>query len=433
MHHYEKLTVEQKIKMLRIANNYTLDQLGAVIGLTGASICFYESKDEKRKSLKYDYEQIRKIKKHFGIENAPLLDGEDIYFKEQMLDWLDIIFQNRIDEAKEMMKKLSVIIRVPYETELTFLYLIFETKIMLQEKKLKEAEDRLNFIDRQLLNNKVKDDEVSYHHCYTVASLEMAKGNYDKAIELYYEIEDLDAKNFIKGLNVHFNIAQCQSKMGRYVKAISAMERIRHFYDYEVPSLYRIILYNSLGINYARIGDTDEAKNLLERALNDAEIIDSEEFAVPIIHNLGCAHLRENKYKVALDYFENVSAKINENHQYYLENLYHKAVCVILLERQRQEVEDILSAGKTLSKGKEMYSILFESLGHLSVCDKAEAKESREYLENKTIPYLISELKYNMAIFYCEQLKKYYFGATRSAKAHEMDGIINEITSKAIK
>ena len=427
MFHSEKLTVEQKIKVVREVRGLSQEALGKVIGLSGDSIGHYERNDEKYRHLKYSIEQILALKKHLGIEKAPLTDREVIVFKKRMYRWLDAMSVGRKAEAEELHDELSVIILIPYEPELTFLFFIFEAKKFIQEKNFKAAMARLDLVEEKFMKLPVNKptNELYYHFHSTLASIDLAHGKYEEAVERYSSVVDLEADDFDKGMSIHYNIAYCYSEMGLYVRALGFIERIRRLYDHLDPNYYWVSLSCNLGLNYMRMGNIDEAIKLFEGALGDSVVIDSNEQKIIILHNLGCTYFKTNNYSRAIGYFDRVFEEIDKSHNLYLENLYYKVLCLVMTKKD--DMKEKLQLGIKLSKDNELYSILFESLNKLSNIGR---NECRLFIEKKTIPFLVNKKKYSVALFYCDKLKEYYIKDDRPVKANEISHIICEINDK---
>ena len=425
MIHSEELSVEQKLKIVRKIKGFTQEEMGKAIGLSRSSISLYESDAEEDKRFTYKPTQVRKLKKFLGIESVPILKGEYPIFKGSLYKWLNLIFEGRMDEAKELQEFLSPITIVPFEPELTSLFLLFEAKVLLSERKIKEAEERL-----EVVKNKpgFSSNEVYYHYNCTLGSVKIYEGKFEEALKHFLYVEDLEFDNFEKGIHLYFNIGYCYSNMGRCTRAIASFERIRQLYNFELPNYHLIAMCNTLGLNYMRLGDAEEAIKLFNRTLNDAVSIGDEFYTEASLHNLGCAHVRAKNYSYALECFEEVSEKIDREHYLFLENAYYQVLCLVMLERRNAKEE--LEKGKVLSQSNENYTILFESLSHLAT---RYAQGSKQFIEEKTIPHLINERKYHVALFYCERVRECYIRESRKTKANELSNIMYEITAKMTK
>ena len=427
MIHSEELSVEQKLKIVRKIKGFTQEEMGKAISLSRSAISLYESEAEEDKRFTYKPTQVRKLKEFLGIESIPILKGEYPIFKNNLYKWLNLIFEGRMDEAKELQEFLSPITIVPFEPELTSLFLLFEAKVLLSERKIKEAEERLEVVKNKsgFLSN-----EVYYHYNCTLGSIKAFEGKFEEALKHFLYVEDLEFDNFDKGIPLYFNIGYCYSNMGRFSRAIASFERIRHLYNHKSPNYHWIRLCNTLGLNYMRLGDAEEAIKLFNRALSDAVSIDHKLLSEILLHNLGCAHVRAKNYTYALECFDEAPTQTNESPLTYLEKLYYKAVCLVMLKRPN--MEETLRHGKSFSaeNKSEMYTMLFESLSHLSTIGRSE---SRQFLEEETIPYLINEQKYHVAIFYCERVREYFISINRKSKINELGNIILGLTQKMIR
>ena len=425
MIHSEELSVEQKLKIVRKIKGFTQEEMGKAIGLSRSSISLYESDAEEDKRFTYKPTQVRKLKEFLGIESIPILKGEYPIFKNNLYELFNLIFEERMDEAKELQKHLSSIVIIPFEPELTSLFLLFEAKVLLRERKMKEAEERLELVKSKygFLSN-----EVYYHYNCTLGSVKIYEGNFEEALKHFLYVEHLEFDNYGKGVSFYFNIGYCYTNIGRCTRAIASFESIRHLYNYKSANFYRMRMSNTLGLNYMRLGDTEQAIKMFNTALSDAVSIENEFYTYTALHNLGCAHVRAKNYSYALECFEEVSEKIGREHYLFLENTYYQVLCLVMLERRNAKEE--LEKGKVLSQGNEHYSILFESLSHLST---RYAQDSKQFIEEKTIPHLINKQKYHVALFYCDRVRECYIRESRKTKANELGNIMFEITAKMTK
>jgi len=428
MDYPKKLTVEQKIKMIREFKDIGQIELGEVIGVSDSTICRYESDAEEHKHLKYTVEHIIAFKKHFGIKHAPILDEEYPIYKTTLYGWLTAMRDENTEESDILKQELSDIFLVPWDFELTLLYLIFEAKWLLLKARLKEAEEKLKLVRKKIEN---ASNEVLYEFYYTCGSLGIHKENYDEALNCFLEAEKIVIDGFDmsdKEIALEYNIAYCYSEIGKYVNSIAILDRTCRPYNFKRANTLQLNIFNLLALNYMRLGNTEKAMQLFDRGLTDATSLGINSYILTFLHNIGCTYFNDKNYRKALDYFDKVLGQIEKGHKKYLVNFYFKACCLSITKRH--DLEIILQHGKSISKDNEVYAMLFEALSHLRTLKE---KESLNFVQNEVIPYLIKKRKYSFAIFYCERVKEYYISRTRTQKVLEMDSVMLDITRKMLK
>jgi len=423
----KKLSIEQKIKMIREFRGIDIHEFAASLGCSESTVKRYENPAETHEKFTYDNDQLILIKKVLGIEGAPLYDEDYAPFKRKMYSWLASMRDDDGVKVDALQKELEVILSIPYHHDLMLLYLIFEAKWLLRKEKQFEADAKMKLVETEL---DTVTNEVLYEFNYTMGTLNVYKKRYEEALNYYLEAGNLEIDSFDKGTVLDYNIALCYSEIGKYMSAITSLERTYHIRNYNRPNHEWVGMSNMVALNYMRLDDIDKAKKIFERALQDAVSINNEFYIETILHNLGCTHFRAKDYKLALEYFGRVGLTIQENNRLYLEYLYFKSCCLVAL--RRREVEELISHGISISKEKndETFALLFESLTLLPFLKE---EESRNFIEYELIPRLISEYKYFKAIFYCEQLRGYYVSASRKQKVFEMDSVMLDISKKMTK
>jgi len=415
-------TPSQKVKMLREASNYKLQEFADAIKCSKSKISKIEAGE-----WEYSEDDIEMVKKLFGIEGAPFTEKEVRVFRERLYGWKNLIRNGAIDEARRNQKKLEVIAKVPFEPELSMLYRLFEIKLLLKESKDELVEKMLLTIETDI---ECSTNENRHHFYYLMGSIYYRRSDFKSALSFYLKSAELEVYTFQKDIGLHFNIATCYGKLGKYSLAISTIEKVYYEFDYNKTGAARAYIDSILGANYLKIGQATRAKQILEPAISEAIGANHKLFTFFAIHNYGSAFLEAKEYKEAIEEFDRAFEYCDEGDRYYLENTYCKIRCLIG-EKKYSKARTLIVEAMTLAEGNEFYLIAFESLSHLMTIKK---DESIEFIEKKTIPYFIEKYDYYRVMEYCELLEGIFKKRDKGYKirALEMSAIISNITREIV-
>ena|GEM_PF-547821 len=395
---HEQLTPSQKIKAIRMATNCIQEDLAAGLGCTKSKISKIESEDRD-----YSDEDIAAAKKFLGVEKAPFTKKEAKAFKQQLYRWRDLIKNRLTDEARKKQEDLKVITKLPFEPDLNMLYRMFEIKLTLTEALVVKtnvalAEEML--LSESLLIEEATDENIHHFH-YNMGTLHIYKSDFKTALKYYLKACEYEADVLEKDISLNVNLAICYSMLGKYALAISMFEEAYPHFDYNRNSSIRTYIDSSLAINYIRIGQVSRAKRLLDKCLLEAPGGDGKFFLSASYHNYGCACWKSKDYEEAISYFDRADEYFGKGDKFYIENVYWKIRCLINL-RKGSKAKLLLSEVKPYIEEDRHHLLIFESLSHLlSINDDA----SIDFIEKKTIPYLVEKYEYYRAIDYCEVLK----------------------------
>ena len=421
------LTVEEKIKMIREFMGYTQETFGELIGTSKSTVARYESQAPQHAKFVYSDEDIEYIKEKLGIKGAPLREDEYGPFKRKMYSWIDAMREDNDERARILHEELHVAVYLLFYPELMLLYFLFEIKWLLRNEDLRKAEEKMKLVEIKLENVST---EVLFEYYYTSGTMYFYKGDYEKALEFYKAANNYEIDSFDRGEMLSFNIAICYTELGRCISAISSLERVYNRSSHERANVTWLSMANTLALNCMKIGNTVTAKQIFGRALPEAEIIGNDYYSGRTLHNLGCVFVAEKNFKKALEYFTKAATYIENDDNFFLENLFYKAFCLTVLGRP--ESRDIIAEGESLSlkKEDEYYTLLFQTLYFLP---NLSVEKYRDTIEQKTIPYLEGKHQYFKATLFCEQLRGYYTKITRKMKIFETESILHRLLMSLLK
>ena len=396
MGYIKKLTPSQKIKELREHRKYTQEALADALKCSKAKISRVES-DE----FEYSENDIRLAKAFFGVEDAPFMDRERMEFKQRLYKWKYWIKNGHVDEARRYQKSLSVITKLPFEPKLNMLYRMFEIRLVLKEGKVDLAEEMLRLEEA---NIEYMNEESQHHFYYNLGSVYLYRLNFKNALKFYLRSLDLEMYALEKDAGLHFNLSMCYGELGKYVLAISTIEKMYHEFDYNKIGTLRCQIDSILAINYVRIGQVLRAKQLLDRSLAEAVGSTNKFFIYSSLHNYGCACFAAKEYVEAIEYFDRVFEVYETVDSRYLETMYYKIRCLIA-DKKASKAKPLLSKAMSLAEDNEHYLFAFQSLSHLITIKQ---DESIEFIEQKTIPYFVEKRGYYKALDYCTLLENIF-------------------------
>ena len=404
-----KITPSQKIKFLRELNKCTQETLAEALKCSKSKISKVESGE-----WEYSEEDMKTAKEFFGVKNAPFTESECLSFKQGLYKWKDLIRNGFIDEAHKYQKNFSIITKLPFEPDLGLLYKMFEIRFVLKEGKPEIAEEMLLSEESDIKN---ASNENQHHYYYNMGSVYLYRFDFKNALRYYLKALNLEEYAYEKDFGLHFNLAVCYGELGKYVLAISTMEKLYHDFDYNRAALSRGYLNSVLGINYVRIGQVTRGKELISRSLSEALGEGHEFYTCFSLHNYGCACFKAKEYAEAITYFDRVLELRDKVDKYYLENIYYKVRCLIA-DKKNHKARHLLFKVMPLAEGNEFYSFAFESLSHLISINN---DKSIAFIEQKSVPYFINKHVYYMALDYCELLESVFKKRGRGYKTKHLE------------
>ncbi|MCL2285963.1 MAG: hypothetical protein FWC32_06305 [Firmicutes bacterium] len=419
------MTLGERIRKIRTLKEFSLEYVSHITGYSIPTLSRVE-----RGETDCNETMLNAIKKALGIGDAPLTREELLAFSFRLQRWYESIKAKNLDEANVIKKEVSVILHLPYEHEKITRYRIFEANLYMAERNLTDAEECLNmsreFLDETNLAN-------MYYYYFSIGSLHFRRGLKKEALCFYLKAYDLRENAYNQEDGIYYNIAACYSNLCLPFHTIKFAQEFRANHKGDILKDLELYFGNLLAANYIEIGEVHIAKRLLDKSLIQAKSDNNDVYVGIITHNYGCLHKEKKEWIEAIRYFNRAFELFQDDKDFYLENLYQKIHCLILGGKRVQAkfpgLSDLLDEGMTLSDSKK-YSILFESLGHSLTLGE---KESLEYIETVTIPYLVEEYQHFKALEYCKLLKQHYIKTRKVSKSFEISEIENRILRKIIR
>lgn len=347
------------------------------------------------------------IKAALGLENLPLCQMERSNFKDRLYKWYSVISERNLNQAKELKEKLSIIRLVPHDRELNILFSLFECRLLLGLKELTEAKKILDEFEANI-------DELSdihlYHYHYNQGTYFVRSAQNQTALDCYLKAYELMKCGLEKNLPLYFNIAICYERLGKISLSTTFLEAARRLHSEGNNTVPAFSLYSFLGANYARAGNLQISKFLLDKAytiaLNNYETNANENTEIDlciVLVNMGYMFRLAKRWNMAIECLDKAMQHIAKETTHYLEAVYQKVRCLIEM-RTPLFCTNLLAEGALLSKGDETYTVLFDALS----CLINPTENSVKKLELKILPYLLENNCYILALEYSKFIRDYY-------------------------
>jgi len=372
-------------------------------------------------------ELLRAIKKALDVEGLPMLEPERLNFKDKLHQWYDVISERDFVKAREMQKKLSVITFLHTDRELNIFYDLFHCRLLLGENDLEPAKEILDAFEINL--NELNDIQLYHYYC-NQGTWNIRSGLNSEALDFYLQAYELMKCGLEKCVTLYYNIAICYFRLGRVAQSTTYLEKARELGSGEQKNIPEFAIDNALARNYTQTSYLQGAKMLLDKCYTKALRDNNHENIGRVLLNYGFMYHVAKDWNNAIEHLDSALSYLEKGSLNYLEMLYQKIRCFIETECY-SSCTRLLAEGKMLSKENELYSILFKSLAHLTTPNN---DKSINYLETKTIPYLLDKKFNYTALDYCDVLRKYYKkkGIGFQTKAYKMAEIICNIREEIL-
>jgi len=371
---------------------------------------------------KLTQDEFTAARKFMRVEHIPMLEDELARYRGNLYVFRERIKEEVLGEARKLRSYLASITEFPFEPELTMFYKIIDARLLLKEQELDKARDNLKLVESFLDKTT---NEIRYHYYYGMGSLNVAMRNHKEGLQFYLLACEIE-KNILEiEPSLRFNIALCYSRFGMYFLSATYLERIYHDFSHDITSTTGMMIDTNLGMSYSKIGHYKKAKELLCDALKRAEYLNNKLRIGYALHNLGCLSYIARDYENALNYLDQATNYFVQGDNAYLENIYYKILCLIAVRASKCKLE--LNHAMSLAEGDEHFSLLFNSLSHLIL----KEKESMQFIEDETTPYLLSRHQYFEALIFYEYLEDFY--AKNKTKTSEIKASIGDIRMRMMR
>jgi len=395
------LSMGEKVKLMRQTKGVTQQYLADKLTVTRPRLSQLEmGEDSGQGDVSADI--LMQIRKALDLETLPLTEIQREGFKDDLCKWSDVITACKFEKAKGMREKLSVITFAPFDEEFNTLFNLIDCKLALNLGDISKAETILDTIANKYLDD-LTPELLGYYYRNKSAVCDLHQQYRDA---LVYMTKAFKLKPHIKpDVLLYFGMGLRHYKVGYLRRAKMFLEKALELCANEPGNVWeRHIKYN-LVRNYIGLKDFEDAEELLGKIYNEAKHSGDNQFICTVLVQYGYLRRLSGHIPRAIGYFNDAMDYVDKESEQYLEILYQKAWCYIA-DGGFTACEELLEEGKQLSKDNRHWTILFESLRHLTTL---KDDESTKYLETVTLPHLLNEVpEYPAALEYCKILQKHY-------------------------
>jgi len=424
---FAKLYLGNKLRLIRKDKGLSLENMAHDTGCSVATLSRLE-----RGETEVDNETMAAIRKALNIEKAPLSEYELKIFRGKLLVWHTLCASGRKDEAESTKKELAIIKSLPFERGLYLLYTMIETRLLIIQRNIEAAQDKLKEAETCLDEMCAEARYLYYDNKGRLCGISHDNRNAIMYHRKALAIETEDLKTDISSLLLLVGLSY--KNMGRYFHAILNLEQAKMLYSGDSADIRGPHIDVQLAFCYMKAGNLSKAKNLITAALAQARSINNNIGVGVALQILADIHGHEGDYQKALTIYDEsyqYSPSNNDplfNPQFKLHELYNKAYCLYNMKKFANCAE-VLEQGKSLAKDDERYTLVFESIEHLMNLNN---NKSAEYIETITIPYHRKRDELQSALFYCEKLEDSYHKKNSSKKANVIAAIARDIYKEMI-
>jgi len=377
------------------------------------------------------------IKVYLGMEYMPFTENDVKSFHELLYTYRDAMLNGRINDAENLRERAKVIKDFPFEPKLTLMYYIFETLEQTIQPSEKNTSAFLPAIleDYKPLLYELNDAECNYHFArvngyikFTQGFLELASENYKHALEISKANRDFAKDDF----TLHYNRALCFSRLDQPYLAIESITSAYKDFKGERNGLIHLHADCILALNYIRINEMQEAKDLLEQILVQSVALGNEDITGDAYMWLGVLNRRSGKYYDSINYHTRASRYINYDSMTYLENLFQLCRST-LASGDIAAFRDLMIENESLFTRNPTYNILFTALDFAAKIKTegiGDCIKAIEYIEKTAIPHLLKISNSFETIDLCTTLIKHYKETNNAVKTLEIYETINNINDK---
>jgi len=368
------LSFGEKIKQIRIAKGIKQEELAKAINTSRVFVSRLENGDAR-----YDDRMLAIIREFYGIEHSPLFDDEIEDYKSRLWVWNDFVHENNSRDAKAMQDKLSPILQLPYEHDLTLLYFMIETRIFFKEGNFAAGEERLNTAEA-LLDDASTEALHLYHR--NMGFLLLMKRIYKTSLKHFLLSLDNETINVKPDAGILLNIGSIYYYLGKPWQAVIHLEQAKTKFDLGRTSVLESQINTALATCYMFAGEYDKAEVIFNDSYIQAKRVSNDIRAGAAMVTLTNLYLKKGDIKAAFEAC-NQALTLHKNDSLYVYALANKAYCLIETKDFAQ-CKEAISQGKEMVKDNKSLTPMFELISHIATLDNPE---STNYLENTAIPH----------------------------------------------
>ena len=369
-------------------------------------------------------EMLTILKKFMDVEGAPLFDHELEVYKFRLFTCRDWLVANRIEDVKAMLGNLRCIMDLPFEHDLILMFLTIEIRLFMKDSSISAIEENLNKTEAYL--DKAGDEALYLYH--SVKGLYYHNIRYDVKNAIKHYLQALAHEKDDSDLILRVNLGVSYFILGKPIQAIDLLKHIQTSTGDSISDPVKYHVDMILASCYALIGEYNKAKNLYDKIVLYAKIVNNKHNIGELLSNMSLMHIKMGNYQECINLCDEALTCLQERRREYNITLYQKGLALLKMNKLN-ECKEIIAYGLSLSEGDEMSTVNFNTLKHLITLNNAA---SVSYIENTAIPFFRDNgIHKFQALDLCKVLKQHYNKKKSKIKAlslaETMQNIYEEI------
>jgi len=363
------LPLHKKLKQIRTAKGLSQFSLGKFLGRNTKYVSRIENGETQ-----VTPDVLARIQKFLEVETAPLFDNELTVYKSRLWVWRDAITANRIEEAQNMQKELSVILSLPFEQDLIIMYQMIESRLLVMSINMSAIQERIESATLHL-DEMSADARHLYHYTtgifyfmQTIVSFTqtMDSESYSekeiltKALEHFTLSLDYEKQSvgFYRDASLLAFLGNTYSALGKPVRALISLERSLATYSGDYVIGIRK-MGGSIAACHFQIGDYKQAKKAYEEVLVHEQAANNRKKIALTLSDLALTNLMLGNQDEALRQCnEAFSIAKEDDALLYLICLSCK-VMILMKIKKPQRQKHLWQKGNNLSLAKRRKYVLF--------------------------------------------------------------------------
>jgi len=424
---YSDLPIYEKLKLIRISMGLSQFQVAEALDTNETRVSRIE-----RGIAECDGEILVRIRDLLDVKDAPLLEHEMQIFMNRMWHLYALQLDGRVSEAKETLKDLKCILKLPFESNMCMIYNLLEIRLILQEGHLPIAEEKIKALENTIMND-FSCTEVSKLFYVCKSFIAGYKGKYKNTLE--YSLKTLEHEsNFIatdKG--TYITIGWAYYNLGKPFHAMVYLERAKIEYSSNPASKAIPVLNRNLADCYMMISELKKAKSIHEKSLMQSRLANDRTNISFTLSRLSLVNEKMGDFGVALAHIDEALEILNTDNReaykpVYVDFIYYKTRYLRKL-KQYDQCKKLIEEGKALPGCDELDTISFEAEKCLM---NLKDTKSLDYIENVVIPYYRDDCLYDSALEYCKILEDHYVKQRSKMKALSITAVAKDILQRML-
>lgn len=227
-----------------------------------------------------------------------MMDGNEDELKDRIKSWYSIIKLGDKRQAKQEYLELKKMCDLPINIEIKHLFAVMKFIYEITFLPIKDCEETYtqlkeieHFYEQETLYYFLKFESLYF---YYNNNLEAAIRSLKRA-EIEYKKIDINDIGLYYNLSIYYR--KTYQIYQSFFYAYKALREAQLALDYHFLTKTQLLL----AANFLRIGEYDEAKNILLKLLKSEQIQNKETNSL-IYHNLGCVYFKQYDYEKAIHY-----------------------------------------------------------------------------------------------------------------------------------